>query len=162
MKRGEAISRLKSVNTSGKRSEEEVKQRLIGLLKSLNSGEYSPEHHLMLEEELEHLFEEFDSSSASSGKKLKFLHEQLQVFLYRNFSLIPDGHYGGLGMLYGVLSGGFLLSFSHLYMDSFYRYLIPMAAMIIGLIIGSFLDENAEKNGRTLLFQKKVPNPLHS
>lgn len=160
MTREEAIICIGSLKTAEKRSGEKAKQRLIRLLKRLELKDYAPEHRLMVENELDHIFNELQKGKGSQAHHLHLAHQHLLGFLERNFSLIPDGHYGGLGMLWGTLVGAFFLSFSHLYIESFYRFLIPLAGMSLGVLIGAILDDRAERKGRTILTQHLKRRPV--
>lgn len=154
MEMDEAIFILRSGKISEKRSAENLRKKFIDLLQGLKIRELAPEHLLLLERELDTVFINLKDSEDISTPKLAKSYHRLLRFVENEFSLIPDGYYGGVCMLWGVLIGACLLSFSIYYSDSFYKFLLPLGGMSVGLLVGCFLDEKAERDGRTLMINK--------
>lgn len=154
MEMDEAIFILRSGKISEKRSAENLRKKFIDLIQGLKIRELAPEHLLILENELDNIFSKLEGSDEISTPKLAKAYHRLLRFVEREFSLIPDGYYGGLCMLWGVLIGALLLSLSIFYSESFYKFLLPLGGMSAGLLLGCFLDEKAERDGRTLMINK--------
>ncbi|GAB2769069.1 hypothetical protein [Salinimicrobium soli] len=147
----EAIRKLEnSVNSGGTKAEQQLKRRFSNILNELKHKDLDLSQQKCLEEELDLLFSEKAILSGNKKELKASLNHFLKV-LRKECSLVPEGYCASNGMIFGMLSGTLVLSFSILYTDSPLKYYAPLAGMIIGMIFGSLCDYRRKKKGRTLL-----------
>ena len=134
------------------RSEKKVLEPLLGALNSLKERTLSTEQRRSIEEAIDReLLHEGEAKSANELKKgSKDFIKQARELL----SLLPEHHYTGLGMVFGVAFGGLMASLLQGVAG------IPEGAsgtgtgiglgLIAGLLIGAYLDLEAAKQNRVL------------
>ncbi len=148
----EAIKILEiSSNETGSQAELKLKQRFGNILHELKNKDFTPAQQEILEKELDLLFSDLDLNSKNSQKELKKRLNRFIKNLRVKFSLIPEGYCAGNGMIFGIIVGSFVLAISIVYTDSVLKYYAPLAGLILGMLIGSILDREIKKQGRTLL-----------
>lgn len=131
------------------KSAEKYATRFVNLLKELELKEMTASQRLLLENELETVFEGA-APAGEDSKQIKRRFNGLTSFLQKKLFLYPDGHYMLTGMGWGMGAGLLLLSFLISYSDSPFRFYSPMAGMMIGLLVGIFLDAEVKKQNRML------------
>ena len=148
MKIEEAIQLLeKSISEGGKKEELKLKLSLSNILHELKSKPIDAEKQPELEKQLDQLMLHVDADK----EQLKKGYKTFITVLHKNFSLIPEGHCAGNGLMYGVLAGIFLMLISIIYTESHLEYFLPLAGMLVGMFIGSVCDRLVKKEGKALL-----------
>lgn len=95
----------------------------------------------------------FSGSKKELTKMIKKSYYKLLSFIEKEVKLVAKFHYRKLWMIYGLLAGSVLSSFSNVF-----EFFGPGSSiglgigfgMLIGIIIGTKLDQQAEKEGRQL------------
>ena len=151
MKIEESIKILQSITFSKRedRSLDKVKKRLFDVLHDLKSKDLTDNKKNLLEKELESLFSKIELEEIDK-KGLQTRYKRLTGFVYKELFLVPDGHYIGSGMTWGMIFGTFILAFSIILTHSILKFFFPLIGLIVGMLVGSILDSEAKKQNRTV------------
>ena len=134
---------------SEEKSEKKVYEQLLGVLNDLKGRDLSSEQLPLIEKAIEQL-----TMQGASSKELKKKSQQFLVLVRKTLSLIPEGHYVALGLVFGVAFGAafgpVLQRMTGLGLGTSGTGLGVGLGMIAGLMIGSYLDDEAAKKNRVL------------
>ncbi|MGB7786565.1 MAG: hypothetical protein WBL27_10730 [Salinimicrobium sp.] len=148
MKIDEAIQVLeRTISEGGTKEEVKLKQSLSNILHELKSKALDAPEKELLEKELDLLVDDLEKNE----KQLKARYKDFIKMLNRNFAFIPEGKCAGDGLIYGVITGTFLMSMSIAFTDSTLKFYLPLACMLLGMLVGSLCDRTVKKQGRALL-----------
>lgn len=139
-----------SVKLTTNKSELKLKKHLISVLQDLLEKDLTTKQNILLEGNLNYLFNGTDFSEVSN-KELKKKYNDLIEFLKTKLFLCPENHYtlfwGFLGLMFGLC----IQSLSLIYMKgSFINFYSGIILMFAGGFIGSMLDSTIKKQGRTI------------
>lgn len=137
----------RSISEGGTNEEIKLKQSLSNVLHELRSKNFNEAQLAILEREIDRVL-------LDSGKDGKHLKKSYKVFiktLHNDFSLLPEGHCAGNGLIYGLMAGTLFLAISIVYTESSLKYYLPLGGMLLGMLIGSYCDHLVKKKGRALL-----------
>jgi uncharacterized membrane protein len=125
---------------SNDKSEIKIYDKYIGILSDLKERDLTEKQIKDIESELSNL----DLESENHNRK-KYYNKKLsefEKFLKNRLSLILDGHYTFIGMIFGMMIGCLATFFIGIFS--------MVGGMIIGIIIGGIMDSEAKKQGRVL------------
>jgi len=153
MKLTDASKELKNLlKETTRKSERKVYQALLGVVSNLGERELSEEEQRSLEEAMDRL-----NLPAGSGTPLKILkrsRNRFMKFLKEELSLIPQGYYTELGMVFGLMAGTALAPLIENTIGSSMGLSMGISLGIcLGLIVGQRMDKDAEKQNRVLATQ---------
>ena len=152
MKLEEAIQKLdRSAGISDNKKAVRVKQRFSNILQEVKYKNLSPEELLIVEQELDFIFDDMDLQEEDIQVQLRSDLKSFLRFLRINFHLLPEGYCAAYGMRVGLIVGLLLLLFLNFYSDSSYSYYSPLAGLLIGVMLGSAWDRREKARGRSLL-----------
>ncbi len=134
---------------SEEKSANRIYQQLLGVLNDLMGRDLSMEQLQPIEEAIDHL-----PLQGASAKELKKSSQGFMKSVRQTLSLIPEGHYTGLGLVFGVAFGAalgpILQRTTGLGLGTSGTGLGVGIGLIVGLMIGSYLDVEAVKKNRVL------------
>ncbi len=136
-----------AISKGGKKEELKLKQSLSIILHELKYKSLDAKRQAALEKELEDLVLHIDENE----EQLKKSYKSFIRILQKDFCLVPEGHCAGNGLVYGLVLGLLLLSFTMVYIDSSLKYLLPLGSMLVGMFAGTVCDHQVKKQGRALL-----------
>lgn len=150
MKIEASIKTLQNISfpESENKSSIKLKNRFVDVLLELNSMDLTKNQKSLLEAELDNIFKVTNLERVDK-REIKIRYRSLIDFLNKELFLIPDGHYMMFGAIGGMIMGTILLSFSIVFTEAFFKFFLPLAGLMIGLLIGSAMDLNARKQNRT-------------
>ena len=152
MEINEALNLLRRlINSTNKKSEIKIYKNFIEVLTALKDKDLTKEEFRSIEEELEKLslISARDNGKKQFAKKLG----QFKSFLKDNFSLIPEGYFTTLGIGVGVAFGstlGIVFGPAFGITPGIEMIFGTPFGLILGLLVGAFLDNEAEKQIRVL------------
>ena len=132
------------------KTEIKVYKRFIYILNALNSRDFSKEEKQSIEEKLDSL--KLESNPENKKTYFRKALRSFEKYLKDTFSLVPKGHYIGLGTGLGLSFG---VVFGIVFLPNMERSMAVslgiIAGMIVGhVIIGRYLENKATKEGRVL------------
>jgi hypothetical protein len=133
---------------SNEKSEIKLYDKYILILSDLKNRDLTETQILNIETELEKL-----NLNAESENKMKYLKKklsELQKFLKDKLALISKDHYVGIGVGTGIFLGSIFSMLFQTFLGVYSLLIGINGGMILGAIIGSFFDKEAEKQGRVL------------
>ena len=155
----EASQFFKSLRAQAhKKSEIKLYTSFIVLLTDLESKNLTTAQFQAIEVAIDGL-----KLKASTGNRKKYYKQkftEFTTFLKEEFSFITEGHYSGLGMVFGMMFGTALgLTFGSGFMDGagigIGMSIGTGSGMVIGMMIGASKDAEAKLQGRVLKTQSK-------
>lgn len=151
----ETIAYLNNLSSkTNSKSEQKTYTCFINLLKAIkNKEELSNEQLQAIEEHLSSL--KLKATTANQKKYIYKKLEEFKTYLKNNFSLIVEGHYTTLGMVFGMIFGSGLgltigTAFGAGLGISLGLSMGTGLGMALGIFIGAAKDAEAKKQGKQL------------
>lgn len=137
------------IKDTEKKSEKNLYKNFCNILLSLENKDLDKEKIILIEKKLDEL--DLTSVQDKRVKYLKWKFTEFTQFLEKEFSLIEQSHYVSLGMVFWMMFGlaiGTATWFEFGMWSESTWWLIW--GMIIGIIVWSVMDSQAEKENRVL------------
>ncbi len=143
----------KLIDQTTNKVESKVYKGFLTVLTSLNNREFSNEDLATIEQKLEDL--ELTFNPSNKRKYFSGKYNELTTYLNKTFSLVTEGHYMRMGMLYGMMFGpglGLAIGTAFGPIGTALGISIGMGfGMSMGIAFGSLKDAEAKKQGNVLI-----------
>jgi hypothetical protein len=137
------------MNTTDKKSEKAFYKKFSLILFSLEKKGLDKEKVILIENKLEKL--DLKVINEKRVKYLKWKLTQFTQFLEEEFSFIESWHYVSLGIVFWMMIGLAIATFSWFEFGMGSETTGGLiSGMLVGIVVGSFMDAKAEKDNRVL------------
>jgi len=146
MKLNKALDHFKVLaSKADNKRERKVYDKFVGIFSDLNHRELTDEQVQSIEEKMEEL--NLNVGSDNSKRNFKRKLSSFTKYLQEKLSLVTEGYYTALGMTFGVALG---VAFAPMLERQIGISMNMGIGLIIGVVIGQYLDNKAAKENRVL------------
>ncbi|OIQ27061.1 MAG: hypothetical protein BM564_13410 [Bacteroidetes bacterium MedPE-SWsnd-G2] len=136
-------------NDSVEKNEIKIYDKYIAILSDLKHRDLTQTHIQLIEAELDTL--NLNTNPDDRKKYYKQKLSEFQSFLKDRLALVSEGHYTSIGAGTGIVLGSIISVLFQSLLGAYFLLIGINGGIILGAILGGFMDSEAKKQGRVLI-----------